>query len=59
MLSMVASGEYKTVADACAKLCEVKETVKPDKILVDKHEAKYRKFKKIYPNCKELFTEII
>jgi xylulokinase len=58
MLAMVASGEYRTVADACAKLCEVKETVKPDKIIVDKYETKYQKYKKIYPNCKELFAEI-
>ena len=59
MLAMVASGEHKTVADACANFCEVKETVKPDKTLVDKYEVKYQKFKKIYPNFKELFAEII
>lgn len=58
MLSMVACGEYESVAAACEKLCEVKETVKPEKELVDKYEAKYQKFKKIYPRCKELFTEI-
>lgn len=59
MLSMVASGEYASVKDVCHHLCDTKEIIKPDKTLVDKYEIKYRKFRKIYPNCKSLFTEII
>ena len=59
MLSMVAIGEYASVKDVCHRLCDTKEIIKPDKTLVDKYEIKYRKFRKIYPNCKSLFTEII
>lgn len=59
MLSMVACGEYESVAAACEKLCEVKETIKPDKDLVQKYDRKYNQFKKIYPALKDTFAEIV
>ena len=59
MLAMVACSEYLAVKDACEKLCEVKETVKPDKILVEKYEKKYQKFKKIYPALRNTFADIV
>lgn len=59
ILAMVASGEYKTVNEACGKLCKVSSIIKPDKKLVAKYEDKYQKFKIIYPYCKELFAKII
>ena len=59
MLSMVACGEYEGVAAACEKLCEVKETIKPEKELVQKYERKYNQFKKIYPALRNTFAEIV
>lgn len=59
MLAMVACSEYLAVKDACEKLCEVLSTVKPDKILVEKYEKKYQKFKKIYPALKDVFADIV
>ena len=59
MLSMVACGEYESVAAACEKLCEVKETNKPEKELVQKYERKYNQFKKIYPALRNTFAEIV
>ena len=56
MLAMVACGEYESVLDVCAKLCDTKSTVEPEAELVAKYEAKYQKWRQIYPTCKELFT---
>ena len=56
MLAMVACGEYASVLDVCAKLCDTKSTVEPEAELVAKYEAKYQKWRQIYPTCKELFT---
>ena len=39
-------------------LTKVKETVEPDAELAARYEAKYQKFKKIYPSCKELFAQL-
>ncbi len=58
MLAMVGCGEYQTVADCCAKLTYVGETVKPEPELAAKYEEKYRQFRKIYPAVKALFPEI-
>lgn len=52
-LAMVGCGEYASVAE-CATV-EIKNTVKPDKMLAARYEKKYKKFKEIYPNTKELF----
>jgi len=52
-LAMVGCGEYSRVAE-CATV-EIKNTVKPDKVLAKRYEKKYKKFKEIYPNTKELF----
>ncbi len=59
MLSMVACGEYPSVKHCCEKLCATAYTVKPERSLVEKYEAKYRQFKKIYPACRQLFTQIV
>jgi len=58
MLAMVACGEYKTVADACAALVRVVDRVTPDPEIAQRYEEKYRQFQKIYPACKQLFAEI-
>lgn len=55
ILAMVGCGEYPSVEEACKKLVNVKETIYPDKDLVQKYEERYQKFKKIYPSVKNIF----
>ncbi len=59
MLAMVACGEYESVQAACDALTAVASTVKPEAALVEKYEARYRQFKKIYPAVKALFPELL
>lgn len=59
MLAAVANGEYASVEDAAKKLVKVIDTVEPEPALAAKYEEKYRKFAKIYPTVKDLFSEII
>ena len=42
-----------------AKIVKVIDTVEPEPELAAKYEEKYRKFAKIYPTVKDLFSEII
>ena len=58
MLSMVACGVYPDVKSACEALVKVASTVRPEPALAAKYETRYQQFKKIYPACKALFTEI-
>lgn len=58
MLAMVCCGEYNTVAECAKATTKVKEAVKPDKDIVARYEAQYRKFAKIYPALKGLYKEI-
>ena len=58
ILSMVGSGEYKSVFECIDKFISVKETVDPDETLVSLYDAKYKKFKKIYPAVKQLYKDI-
>lgn len=58
MLAMVGCGEYKTVMEAAEKLVSIASTVYPDEDTATRYEAKYQKFKKIYPACKELFRTL-
>lgn len=55
MLAAVACGEYASVEEAAAKIVKIVDTVEPDAALAAKYDAKYAKFKTIYPACKELF----
>lgn len=50
-----ATGHYKTLDDAIAKVIKVEEVVKPDKVLVEKYNKKYAKFRAIYPALKEVY----
>ena len=59
MLAMVACGEYPDVKSCCEKLVSVASTVKPESALVGKYEVRYQQFKKIYPTCRQLFTELM
>ena len=58
MLAAVACSEYANVEEAAAAIVKVVDTVEPEADLVEKYEARYQKFKKIYPACKELFMQI-
>ncbi len=58
MLAAVACGEYASVEEAAAKLVKVVETIEPDPALAAKYEEQYRKFVKIYPTVKDLYSEI-
>lgn len=55
MLAAVACGEYASVEEIAAKFVKVVDTVEPDAELVAKYEARYARFKEIYPACKQLF----
>ena len=59
MLAAVACGEYASVEEAAEKIVKVVDTVNPDPETAAKYEEKYRKFVKIYPTVKDLFSEII
>lgn len=52
ILSMVASGAYKSVDEACAKLAHTKEIVEPEPELTKKYAERYDKFRRIYPALK-------
>lgn len=57
MLAMVACGAYASVQEACDTLVHVASVVKPEPKLVEKYEARYQQFKKVYPACKALFAD--
>ena len=49
ILAAVGCGEYESVQAACEKLVHVVDTVEPDPVLVEKYEARYQEFRKLYP----------
>ena len=59
MLAAVVCGEYTSVEDAASHIVKVVDTVEPDPDLVKKYDEKYRKFAKIYPALKDIYSEII
>ena len=59
MLAMVACGAYGSVAEACAKLVTVSETVAPDPEIGARYEARYRQFRLIYPALKGLYPQLL
>lgn len=58
MLAAVACGEFASVEEAADKLVEVVDTIEPEQALVEKYNARYAQFAKIYPTVKALFNEI-
>lgn len=58
MLAMVGCGTYESVQEASDKLVSIASAVYPDEEIAARYEAKYQKFKKIYPACKNLFAEL-
>lgn len=55
MLAAVAAGTFAGVEEAAAKIVKVRETIEPDKELVEKYEKKYQVFKKLYPALKGIY----
>ena len=55
ILAAVGCGEYESVQAACEKLVHVVDTVEPDPVLVEKYEARYQEFRKLYPAVKDFF----
>lgn len=58
MLAAVACGEYASVEEAAAKIVKVIDCVEPDVALTAKYDAKYAKFKEIYPTVKGLYDTL-
>lgn len=58
MLAAVACGEYTSVEEAAAKIVKVIDCVEPDAALTAKYDAKYAKFKEIYPTVKNLYDTL-
>lgn len=58
MLAAVACGEYASVEEAAEKIVKVIDTVEPDAALAAKYDAKYAKFKEIYPTVKTLYDTL-
>lgn len=58
MLAAVACGEYASVEEAAAKIVKVIDCVEPDAALTSKYDAKYAKFKEIYPTVKGLYDTL-
>ena len=56
LLAMVASGAYASISE-CVNV-EIKEKITPDKELTALYEKRYNKFKKLYPNVKNLYKEL-
>jgi xylulokinase len=58
MLSMVGAGEFENINECADALLSVKETVLPEKELVNLYEERYNKFRQIYPAVKELYKNL-
>ncbi len=57
MLAAVGRGRYASVAEAAKEIVKVREVIAPDPALVEKYEAKYQKFRTLYPAMKALFRQ--
>lgn len=58
ILAMVGCGEYETVSDCTNKLVHICDTVYPDSEIAARYEERYKKWSKIYPACRKLFSEL-
>ncbi|MDE7252523.1 MAG: xylulokinase [Acetatifactor sp.] len=59
MLAAVACGEYPSVEAVAERIVKVVDTVEPEAGLVAKYEARYAKFKAIYPACKPVYEMLM
>ncbi len=59
MLAMVGDGLYANITECSKKLIKTKESILPQSELAALYEERYQKYKKIYPNIKKLYRELI
>jgi len=55
ILAMIGCGAYNSVQEASDKLVSIASTVYPNDVIAARYEAKYQKFREIYPTMKSLF----
>ena len=55
ILAMVGCGTYLSVQEAATKLVKVKKRIAPDPETVERYEARYQQFRKIYPALKPVY----
>ena len=53
-----AAGTGANIRQLSREYAHASETVLPDPVLVERYEKRYQQFRKIYPACRELFTEL-
>lgn len=58
MLAAVACGEYADVEEAARKIVRVAHTLKPEPWLAEKYEARYERFRRLYPALRGVFGQI-
>lgn len=58
MLAAVACGEYGSVEEAAEKIVRVVDTVEPEQELVEKYNARYEQFQKLYPALRQVYKEL-
>ena len=58
MLAMVGCGAYGSVEEAASALVRTTETVLPERVLTERYESAYRKYRRIYPTVKNLYREL-
>lgn len=58
VLAMVGENPELSVKELAKSFVSIKETVMPDEEISARYQAKYEKFKKIYPAIKDLYKEI-
>lgn len=58
ILAAVACGEYASVEEATSKLVKVIDTVEPDPAIAARYEEQYRKFVRMYPALKDVYSDI-
>ena len=59
ILAMVGAGQFDSVKTATDKFFEIKETVIPDRELVELYADRYEKYRRIYPAVKGLYKHLL
>ncbi len=54
MLAGIATGIYKSEADAVKQAVHVVDKVEPDPVLAEQYEAGYRLYENIYPSLEKI-----
>lgn len=58
LLAMVSEGQYENVGVCAEKFVKISRIVTPDPETVERYEAQYRKYAKLYPALKEVYKEL-